>query len=67
MGIRENLNLGFGAQEGIGVLEPADLAGVVVPQLLVQAVGVSLLSLDLGDDIKDVGVGAAGAGASVSV
>lgn len=49
------------------VLEPADLPGVVVPQLLVQPVRVSLLSLDLGDDVKDVGVGAAGAGAPVSV
>lgn len=45
--------VGFGAQEGF-VVTGADLPGVVVPQLLVQAVGVSLLSLDLGDDIKHV-------------
>lgn len=31
-----------------------DLPWVVVPQLLVQAVGVSFLSLDLGDDIKNL-------------
>lgn len=44
-----------------------DLPRVVVPQLLVQAVGVSLLPLDLGDDVEDVGVGAAGAGAPLAV
>ncbi len=31
-----------------------DLAWVVVPQLLVQAVGVSFLSLDLSNDIKNL-------------
>lgn len=36
------------------MLSPADLPWVVVPQLVVQAVGMSLLSLDLGDDIKHV-------------
>lgn len=44
-----------------------DLAWVVVPQLVVQAVGVSFLSLDLGDDIKNLWLRAAGAGASFCV
>lgn len=43
------------------------LARVVVPQLVVQAVRVSFLSLDLGDDVKHLRVGAAGAGASFGV
>lgn len=34
--------------------ESTDLARVVVPQLLVQAVGMSFPSLDLSDDIKNL-------------
>lgn len=45
----------------------ADLSWVVVPQLVVQPVGVGLLPLDLGDDVKHVRVGAAGAGAPLAV
>lgn len=43
------------------------LSGVVVPQLLVQPVGVSFLPLDLSNHIENLRVGAAGAAASVLV
>lgn len=45
----------------------ADLSRVVVPQLVVQPVGVGFLPLDLGDDVKHLRVRAAGAGAPLAV
>lgn len=44
-----------------------NLSGVVVPQLLVQPVGMGFLPLDLSDDVKNLGVGAAGAAAAILV
>ena len=44
---------GNGRERG-GERALTDLSGVVVPQLLVEAVGVGLLPLDLGDDVEHV-------------
>lgn len=48
-------------------LDQTDLSRVVVPQFLMQPVGMSFLPLDLSNDIKNLGVGAAGAAASFPV